>query len=61
MTVKFKICGDTGYDCFKANAPVLNILLPIMNEKIFYNDGKPNPIPLMTMIGASNERPEEGL
>lgn len=60
MTVKFKICGDTGYDCFKANAPVLNILLPIMNEKIFYNDGKPNSIPLMTMIGASNERPEEG-
>lgn len=47
-------------EVFKANAPVLNILLPIMNEKIFYNDGKPNSIPLMTMIGASNERPEEG-
>lgn len=46
-------------ECFKANAPVLNILLPIMNEKIFYNDGKPNPIPLMTMIGASNEGPED--
>lgn len=45
-------------ECFKANAPVLNILLPIMNEKIFYNDGKPNDIPLMTMIGASNEGPE---
>lgn len=47
-------------EVFKANAPVLNILLPIMNEKIFYNNGKPNNIPLMTMIGASNERPEEG-
>ena len=46
-------------ECFKANAPVLNILLPIMNEKIFYNDGKPNNIPLMTMIGASNEGPED--
>ena len=46
-------------ECFKANAPVLNILLPIMNEKIFYNDGKPNDIPLMTMIGASNEGPED--
>jgi len=30
-----------------------------MNEKIFYNDGKPNNIPLMTMIGASNEGPED--
>ena len=46
-------------ECYKANAPVLNILLPIMNEKIFYNDGKPNDIPLMTMIGASNEGPED--
>ena len=46
-------------EVFKANAPVLNILLPIMNEKIFYNDGKPNPIPLMLFVGASNERPEE--
>lgn len=46
-------------ECYKANAPVLNILLPIMNEKIFYNDGKPNDIPLITMIGASNEGPED--
>jgi MoxR-like ATPase len=46
-------------ECYKANAPVLNILLPIMNEKIFYNDGKPNPIPLITMVGASNEGPED--
>jgi MoxR-like ATPase len=46
-------------ECFKANAPVLNIMLPIMNEKIFYNDGKPNDIPLMTMIGASNEGPQD--
>jgi len=46
-------------ECFKANAPVLNTLLPVMNEKIFYNDGKANDIPLMTMIGASNEGPED--
>lgn len=46
-------------ECFKANAPVLNILLPIMNEKIFYNDGRPNDIPLLTMFGASNEGPED--
>lgn len=46
-------------ECYKANAPVLNILLPLMNEKIFYNDGKPNNIPLITMIGASNEPPED--
>lgn len=46
-------------ECYKANAPVLNIMLPIMNEKIFYNDGKATPIPLITMIGASNEPPED--
>ena len=46
-------------ECYKANAPVLNIMLPIMNEKIFYNDGQATPIPLITMIGASNEGPED--
>lgn len=46
-------------ECYKANSPTLNIMLPIMNEKIFYNDGHAIPIPLITMIGASNEPPED--
>ena len=46
-------------EVFKSNAPTLNALLTIMNEHIFYNDGKPQEVPLITMIGASNEPPED--
>lgn len=46
----------------KANEPFLNILLFILNERVFHNDGKPIPVALRTMIAASNEWPdEEGL
>ncbi|MFC5602227.1 AAA family ATPase [Sporosarcina koreensis] len=47
-------------EIFKANSAILNSLLTIMNERIFYNDGNPIQVPLMTVIGASNEFPEEG-
>lgn len=43
----------------KANEPVLNILLSILNERVFHNDGKPVPVPLRTLVAASNEWPEE--
>ena len=46
-------------EVYKSNAPTLNALLTIMNEHIFYNDGKPIPVPLITMFGASNEPPED--
>lgn len=46
-------------EVFKSNAPTLNALLTIMNEHIFYNDGKPVPVPLISMFGASNEPPED--
>lgn len=46
-------------EVFKSNAPTLNALLTIMNEHIFYNDGKPQPVPLISMFGASNEPPED--
>lgn len=39
----------------KANEPVLNILLAILNERIYHNDGKPVPVPLRTLVAASNE------
>ena len=47
-------------EIYKANEPILNTLLPIINEKIFYNDGKPIDIPLISLFAASNELPEEG-
>lgn len=46
-------------EVYKSNAPTLNALLTIMNEHVFYNDGKANPIPLISMFGASNEPPED--
>lgn len=47
-------------EVYKSNAPTLNALLTIMNEKIFFNDGKKVDVPLITMFGASNESPEPG-
>lgn len=46
-------------EIYKSNAPTLNALLTIMNEHIFYNDGKPVDVPLVSMFGASNEPPED--
>ena len=46
-------------EVFKGNSPVLNSLLTIMNEHIFYNDGKPVDVPLISMFAASNEPPED--
>lgn len=46
-------------EVYKSNAPTLNALLTIMNEHIFYNDGKPVQVPLISMFGASNETPED--
>lgn len=46
-------------ECYKSNAPTLNALLTIMNEHIFYNDGKAIDVPLISLFGASNEPPED--
>ncbi len=47
-------------ETWKGNSGVLNFLLTILNERIFYNDGKAQEIPLLTLVGASNELPEQG-
>ncbi|ARD47896.1 AAA family ATPase [Sporosarcina sp. P33] len=47
-------------EIFKANSAILNSLLTLINERLFYNDGSPVEVPLMSVIGASNEYPEEG-
>ena len=46
-------------EIFKANSSVLNSLLSLMNERIFYDNGKPIQCPLMTLIASSNEYIEE--
>ncbi|MGV8131675.1 MAG: AAA family ATPase [Candidatus Pacearchaeota archaeon] len=46
-------------EIFKGNAGILNSLLTIMNERIFFNGPNPQKIPLYCVIGSSNEIPDE--
>jgi MoxR-like ATPase len=46
-------------EVFKASSSILNTLLTIMNERIFYNGIEAARVPLVTLFGASNELPSE--
>ena len=46
-------------EVFKANSSILNALLSIMNERIYYNAGVPWKANLLMLFGASNEPPQE--
>lgn len=46
-------------EIFKANSSILNSLLSLINERKFYNGRETVETPLMTMIGASNELPDD--
>ena len=46
-------------EVYKCNSPTLNALLSIMNEHVFFNDGKAVDVPLISMFAASNEPPED--
>ncbi|MFD1135183.1 MoxR-like ATPase [Paenibacillus sp. PDC88] len=46
-------------EIFKSNSAILNSLLTLINERLFYNNGTPIKTPLISLIGASNEYPEE--
>ncbi len=45
-------------EIFKCNSGLLNSLLPVLNERVFHNDGIACDIPLLTVVGASNEIPD---
>jgi MoxR-like ATPase len=47
-------------EIFKSNSAILNILLTIINEKKFYQDGVPQPVRLRVLFAATNEIPEHG-
>jgi MoxR-like ATPase len=47
-------------EIFKSNSAILNILLTIINEKKFYQEGKPEPVPLRVLFAATNDIPEQG-
>jgi MoxR-like ATPase len=46
-------------EVFKANSAILNALLTVLNERVFYNGGSPETVPLICAIGASNEVPDD--
>lgn len=46
-------------EVFKANSAILNALLNVLNERVYYNAGLPEPVPLLCAIGASNEVPDD--
>src|SRR5919107_1217819 len=47
-------------EIFKSNSAILNILLTIVNERKFYQDGAPQPVRLRVLFAATNEVPEQG-
>ena len=47
-------------EVFKCSHGNLNALLSILNERVFFDDGKAIPLDLFCVVGASNEIPEEG-
>ncbi len=46
-------------EVFKASSSILNTLLTVMNERIYYNGTEVTRIPLISLFGASNELPLE--
>ncbi|MEW5935842.1 MAG: AAA family ATPase, partial [Bacillota bacterium] len=45
-------------EVFKASSAILNTLLGVMNERVFFNDGQGTRVPLVSLFGASNEVPQ---
>lgn len=45
-------------EIFKANSAILNAFLSMINERLFFNDGEPMRVPLISIFAASNELPE---
>ena len=46
-------------EVYKAGPAILTCLLTIMQERMYENDGQPTKCPLLFLIGASNELPDE--
>lgn len=46
-------------EVWKCNASLLNSLLAALQERVYYENGEEHPLPLETLMGASNELPED--
>ena len=45
-------------EIFKSNSAILNTLLTIINERKFYQDGRPERVPMLMLFAATNEIPD---
>lgn len=45
-------------EVFKSSSAILNALLTVLNERKFYQDGRPRPVALRILLAATNEIPE---
>ncbi len=46
-------------EIFKSNSAILNTLLTVVNERKYYQDGVPTPVPLKFLFAATNDIPEQ--
>jgi MoxR-like ATPase len=46
-------------EVFQGSSAILNTLLTLINERIFHNGATPMRAPLITVIGAANEMPDD--
>lgn len=47
-------------EIFKANSAILNSLLTILNERMYFNGLEQTQVPLLSMFGAANDVPDTG-
>jgi MoxR-like ATPase len=46
-------------EVFQGSSPILNTLLTILNERVFYNGSERQPVPLISLMGATNFLPDD--
>jgi MoxR-like ATPase len=47
-------------EVFQGSSAILNSLLTLVHERVFHNGAERQPVPLITLVGASNELPTDG-
>lgn len=45
-------------EIFKASSAIINFLLGILNEREFFNGGKKQKVPILSLVATSNEMPD---
>ncbi|TQS46758.1 AAA family ATPase [Cryptosporangium phraense] len=48
-------------EVFQGSSAILNTLLTLVNERTYHNGAEAEPVPLVTLLGSSNEMPDDPL